>query len=103
MTDQDLLECAEWFREGMLGGRSSKYMCRAICIPLASLLSFQGRAVNIEETPLDADEWGVLEHMFLVLPDGRVLDPTVDQLVPGPGVYLGPRLPFHGDSPCLAE
>jgi hypothetical protein len=81
------------FRQGVLGDLDSAFMCGAVCYPLASLLQLQGIEVKVM--------YGVVSHVncycyhvWLKLPDGRVLDPTADQFCrPNgrrmPRVYLG--------------
>lgn len=62
-------------------------MCLAVCLPLEGLL----RAAGVEAMAEKADFPGhpeVASHMWLRLPDGRILDPTADQFGLPP-VYLG--------------
>lgn len=97
MTDDEIIEVATEFREGILGGDSSAWMCAAVSWPLQSYLSvFHGIKSEAVESDL-----GDLNHVWLRLEDGRALDPTADQfnaLFPAmnlPPVYLGPRLSIH--------
>ncbi len=96
MTDDEIIEFAKSFREGMLEDRSSTMMCAAICWPLETLLNLQGlkcRSVTTHETesPL-----GITNHVWILLEDGRALDPTADQFGEEyPDIYLGDRLFFH--------
>lgn len=93
MTDAELIECATEFREGILDGRDSKFMCAMVCWPLAGLLGMYGVETETVESDL-----GECNHIWLRLKDGRALDPTADQfnwLFPDlnmPKVYLGPPL-----------
>ena len=49
MTDKQLIRFATEFRAGILGDRSSRMMCAAVCWPLASLLSLHGvKAAAVE-------------------------------------------------------
>lgn len=97
MTDDDLIKFATEFREGILGGRESAWMCAAVCWPLASLLSLHG----VKATPVETD-LGEMNHVWLRLEDGRALDPTGDQFnaygfqPTMPAVYLGPPMKYHG-------
>lgn len=97
MTDKQLVEFATEFREGILDGRSSAWMCAAVCWPLATLLEMHGVKTETVTTDL-----GEMEHVWLRLADGRALDPTADQFneygfqPPMPPVYLGPPTKYHG-------
>ena len=95
MTDAELIEFASEFREGILEGRSSWMMCFAVAAPLAGLLKMHGVDAVLKEGDL-----GELNHFWLCLPDGRVLDPTADQFNDFgvelmPSVYLGPPTAMH--------
>ena len=89
MTDRGILRIAREFRSGILGHGSSAKMCAMVCYPLQSLFSCVGLEARCVEVALDRTN-----HVFLALPDGRVLDPTADQFG-GPAVYLGPPLSYH--------
>ncbi len=85
MTDRKLKKVVTDFRAGILGGRSSFLMCAAVCLPLETYLSCCcGLHVTIETT-----NFAEVNHYWLRLPDGRILDPTADQFGLEP-VYLGP-------------
>lgn len=96
MTDAQLVEFATEFREGILDGRPSAWMCAMVCWPLSTLLRMNGVENESVETDL-----GEMNHIWLRLADGRALDPTADQfnwcsIDKLPPVYLGePRL-IHG-------
>jgi hypothetical protein len=86
MTDSELLEYTAEFREGILGGDPPDLMCMAVCAPLATLLQMEG--VDCE---LAKGDVGNCNHMWIALPDGRILDPTASQFTDEmPEVYLGP-------------
>lgn len=91
MNDKQLVKFAAEFREGILDGRGSDLMCFMVCAPLVTLLSMHGvkcTMVNGED-----DE---RNHFWIKLADGRVLDPTADQLNRKlPPVYLGPPTATH--------
>jgi hypothetical protein len=98
LSDEELVRVCEEFRGGILDhpryGGESKGMCFAISSALGGYLSF---ALDLE-CRLVQGEYGkryVIEHWWLELPDGRVLDPTADQFSsvahPMPKVYIGPK------------
>lgn len=101
MTDEELVTTASEFREGILDGKPSAWMCAAVCWPLAGYLS----AFHDLKTETVEVDLGHMNHIWLRLPDGRALDPTADQfnsLFPQmslPAVYLGPPLAIHGATP----
>ncbi len=84
MTDRQLKRFAKDFRDGILGGRPSDMMCFAVCAPLQAMLHCVG--VNTEIVTSDFPE---VNHVWLRLEDGRILDPTADQFGLE-SVYLGP-------------
>lgn len=96
MEDKDLLEFAADFRKGILGDRASDQMCAAICWPLVTMLNLYGvpcRSVTTDEVET---RMGPSNHVWIVLDDGRALDPTADQFgAEYPEVYLGEPLAFH--------
>ena len=104
MTDAELLGFATEFRDGILGGLGSAWMCAAVCWPLSGLLSACGVPNEAVESDL-----GHMNHVWLRLADGRALDPTADQfnaLFPNmnlPPVYLGAPLPIHALAASQAE
>lgn len=97
MTDAELIKFAAGFRYGILGGRSSEWMCAMVCWPLSALLRLHGVENETIETDL-----GHCNHIWIKLADGRALDPTADQfnrMFPNmdlPKVYLGAPLQIHG-------
>lgn len=99
MSDEELMTFATEFRDGILDGHPSAWMCAAVCWPLATLLGIYGVEAEAIETDL-----GEMNHVWLLLADGRALDPTADQfnaLFPDmnlPPVYLGPLLKIHMES-----
>ena len=90
MSDRELCKIASGVRRGILGKQSSDRMCLAVCLPLQGYLSFFCRL----ETELVEGDFDHINHYWLKLPDGRILDPTADQFStperPMPKVYLGP-------------
>ena len=97
MGDEELIEFANEFREGILDGRPSNLMCAMVSWPLASLLRCTGVDCDTVESELPE-----MNHIWIRLADGRTLDPTADQFSTAgkkyPKVYLGEPLAFHADS-----
>lgn len=100
ITDAKLLRITRDFRAGILGDVPSRSMCFAVCAPLVGFLDMLGVRSELVEV-----DFGFINHVFLRLADGRVLDPTADQFLdrdddcfqevcehgpPLPDVYLGP-------------
>jgi hypothetical protein len=96
MTDKELIKITGQFTKGVLGKRTSKDMCFAVCAPLQSYLSL------LCETPSDLIEGEIKvgkqlhSHYWLRLLDGRILDPTANQFKTPDGkdmpmVYLGKK------------
>lgn len=87
MRDKELIRFVRQFRKGILGNQSANDMCYAICAPLQTILSIMGL-----ETTLITVEFETTNHVFLMLQDGRIIDPTADQFSTWnlPTVYLGP-------------
>jgi hypothetical protein len=75
MTDRQLKSIARGMRAGIIGRRSSRLMCMAISAPLQGYLS----AVCDFDTELETVEFPHSDHVWLRLPDGRILDATADQ------------------------
>lgn len=94
MTDAEIIETAREFRRGLLGDDPPGGRCAMVAWPLAGYLSFLGeKGVETAECEYPDDhtmsgEWA--NHVWIVLADGRVLDPTADQFEIGlPDIYLG--------------
>lgn len=83
MTDRRLIRIVAGFRAGILNGRPSALMCFAVCAPLHTYLSLLG-----VETRMVEARFAEVNHVWLALEDGRILDPTADQFGLEP-VYLG--------------
>lgn len=84
-----------------IGGGSSTGMCDAVCLPLEGYLCAIER---IEVRTVHGDfvlpSGSTLEHWWLELPNGEILDPTADQLASHglpklPRIYIGPRPQFY--------
>lgn len=83
MTDRELIRIARQFRRGLLGRKSSTDMCMVVSGPLQGVLAGMG-----VETTLETVEFISTNHVWLRLPDGRVLDATADQFGKD-AIYLG--------------
>jgi hypothetical protein len=99
MNDKQLVKFAAEFREGILDGRSPDSMCFMVCAPLVTLLNMHGVKCTMVNGDVDFGE-DEINHYWLALPDGRVLDPTADQFNGTehrrlPSVYLGPPTAIH--------
>jgi hypothetical protein len=101
MRDKKLLRIVSGFRDGILQGRSSAYMCYAICAPLQGFLSLARVHTSLVHGWIDLGDHNV-DHVWLEMEDGRVIDPTADQFpLSLPPVYLG-QLPtqYNVNDPC---
>lgn len=96
MTDEELIECASDFRDGILAGDRSDMKCAMVCWPLAGLLQSLGVKCDTFTTDAIKTKYGSVNHVWIGLQDGRVLDPTADQFndlgLAMPKVYLGPKV-----------
>lgn len=84
MTDAQLIRIARQFRRGILGTRASTRMCMAVNAPLQGFLA----ALYGVETTLEEVDFGHINHVWLRLSDGRILDATADQFGLA-AIYLG--------------
>src|SRR5690242_17104231 len=98
MTDAQLVRFVSEFRRGILRRRKSRGRCGMVCYPLSTYLSLHGVEAELVITDLMEDmTTAAANHAWLLLPDGRVLDPTIDQFNTAerrfPKVYLGDPVP----------
>jgi hypothetical protein len=94
VTDKQLLKIVRGYRNGMLGEDSSNGWCFMLCMPLISYLSVHG----VKGAVLMESETETCNHVWILLEDGRVLDPTADQFGKKyPKVYLGEPLDIHAN------
>ncbi len=98
LSDSEIVECAREFRRGLIGEQSPDGRCAMIAWPLAGYLSFLGVDGVATQSCVYPDDhpasWDWANHVWIVLQDGRVLDPTADQFDIGlPDIYLGPPDP----------
>lgn len=94
MTDAKLIKFVTGFRRGIVGRGKSDYMCFAVCAPLVTLLNMNGVQGALREGSIKFDDIGSINHFWIELADGRVIDPTADQFNRHfgkslPKVYLG--------------
>lgn len=95
MTDKKLLRITKSFRHGLLGRKDSDFQCFVVSAPLEAFLRHEYKfdtklisgEVRVQSKP---GRFMPLEHFWLELPDGRILDPTHDQFGYDEKVYLGP-------------
>jgi hypothetical protein len=88
-SDKALVGFARGFRKGLLSGGSPEFMCYAICAPLQGLLWLEGIETNLTHGWVQCGTYD-MDHVWLELQDGRILDPTADQFpLSLPPVYLG--------------
>lgn len=90
--DGRIIKAATEFRIGMIGDKESAGYCGMICWPLATMLAMEF-AMDFQTTSredIELDDGSTTNHIWIVMPDGRVLDPTMDQFgAEHPPVYLG--------------
>jgi len=84
MTDKQLISVARAMRRGILGKRPSAKQCMVVSASLQGYLS----AVHGVQTELITVDFPEIDHVFLKLADGRILDPTADQFGLD-AIYLG--------------
>ncbi len=94
--DKQLKVLCREFRKGMLARMSSKGKCAMVTWALQGFISF---ATGIQ-TAVYESTVGRWNHLYLVMPDGRVIDCTGDQFNPKgkrkyPQVYIGEPLDIH--------
>lgn len=100
MTKRQLISIARGFRNGLLAGSASDLMCAVVSHPLAGYLSAIGVDCSVKKVDLKWEHEGrafVGNHVFISLPDGRVLDPTASQFDGFPDVYVGKPKWIHGE------
>lgn len=90
--DKQLKTFCREFRKGMLERMSSKGKCAMVSWALQGYLSW---ALKLK-TKVYEGEVGEWNHLWLVMPDGRVIDCTADQFGKKyPKVYIGAPLDIH--------
>lgn len=97
MNDGELKILCREFRKGMLDRMSSKGKCAMVSWALQGFLSFSMKL----ETEVYESDVGKWNHLWLRLPNGRVIDCTADQFNKRgkrpkyPQVYIGKPLDIH--------
>jgi len=101
MTDQDLINIASEFRDGVIGADAAgDGQCAKVSWALAgylrSLCGVDCEAVQSDHSEKNAD---YIEHVWIRLADGRALDATFDQFCSEEPikVYLGKPTEFHAN------
>lgn len=97
---KELRKIVSGFRAGILGVRSSVAMCCAVCLPLQGYLAIAGYETEFIDGEVCFDDGTVCGHVWLRLPDGRILDPTADQFeeLGLPPVYIGALPPAYSET-----
>lgn len=96
ISDKELKKICSEFRKGILCGEDSKMKCAMVTLPLRGYLKMIG-----VETCVIEGVFGDYNHLWLELPDGRVIDCTADQFnrrgCKYPKVYIGKPLDIHAE------
>ena len=91
-TDAQLKTMCREFRKGMLDRMSSKGKCAMVSWALQGFISF-ATGIQTKVYECEVGEWN---HLYLMMPDGRVIDCTADQFGKKyPQVYIGKPLDIH--------
>lgn len=94
LTETQIKQICLEFRRGILGRRKSRGQCGKVSWALQGYLSFFG--VQTEVCEGDVGEWN---HIYLRMPNGKVIDATADQFSTAktkyPQVYIGKPLKIH--------
>lgn len=89
MTNSELKRLVTSFRNGIVGCRDADNMCFMVCAPLQGYLALFGIKTKLVEA-----DFGKTNHVWLELPDGRIIDPTASQFsgkfMKLPEVFIGP-------------
>ena len=95
LKDKELLKICSQFRYGVIGRGKANRKCYMITAPLCSYLKFLKIECTMIEGFVTIGE-NITNHFWILLPDGRIIDPTADQFneIKGlemPKVYLGQK------------
>lgn len=97
MNTKELLCAAREFRDGIVGNEPSERMCFMVCAPLHGYLRFVGEDVDLIQGTVSG-----VEHYWLRLKNGDVLDPTADQFTttdqPMPEIYIGKQPKWYREN-----
>lgn len=102
---RELLKTAREFSAGLLDNKSSDNMCFAVSSALGSYLHFLGYDVKLQKAVINCND-AEIEHYYLVLPDGLILDCTADQFNKTlgkkmPRVYIGKKPDWYMEIPKI--
>ncbi len=73
--ETSLRQMVAGFSNGIIGRGKSTGMCFMVCVALQGYLEFAGYPCRLIKGEID----GEVEHYWLELPDGKIIDPTTDQ------------------------
>lgn len=103
MTDAEMIQIARDFRDGMIGKNThGGGQCAKVSWGLAgylkSICGVDCECVTSDHRAMNTD-W--IDHVWIMLADGRALDPTFDQFCREEpvAVYLGKPTKFHTTPP----
>lgn len=88
MTDRDLRSICRGFRNGLLNSDPSKGMCFIVSTALQGYLSVCGIETKLIEGEVKNGK-EVWNHYWLELPDGRIIDSTMDQFDDRHKIFIG--------------
>lgn len=95
MPRKKLLRLVTDFRRGLLGKKSSRGFCFAVCAPLCAYLEAGGIECSLHEGRIEKGD--TINHIWIEFPDGFIVDPTADQFTTPDGVAMPPV--FIGERP----
>ena len=95
-SDKEILRLATGFTEGLLDGGEPKAMCYAVTFPLQAYLEMCGIETELISGMIKTKS-GIWSHFWLLLSDGRILDPTASQFKTPDGKQM-PKI-FIGEKP----
>lgn len=89
-SDKNILKICSEFKKGILGGKPSRLMCFAVSAPLQTYLRFCGIETKLVEGEIEFED-SLINHYWLELADGRIIDATADQFKEMPEIYIGKK------------
>lgn len=99
MGDRELLKITTSFTKGILGKDEPTGKCFMVCSALQGYLSICDLKTILVEGEIKVKKY-TYNHFWLLLPDGRILDPTASQFnvlngVDMPKTYLGEKPEYY--------
>jgi hypothetical protein len=99
MKDKEIERIVRGFTKGLLDKDSNENMCFAVCSPLSTYLRMCGISNLLMECTLEKGE-DRYHHWIILLPDGRIIDPTASQFnkwvsKPLPDIYIGEKPGYY--------